>query len=76
MIVRLQDIWQVIPANHTVLLRVKPQNSREFYYDREVKNTEYHCPYYRRLCRVLSVYSLTKETIEITVEETLPEQRR
>lgn len=74
MVVRLQDIWQVLPDNHQLLLRVKPMNSRDFYYDRGVKDASYHCPYHRRLCKVISVYALTKETIEITIEETLPER--
>lgn len=74
MVIRLQDIWQLIPKNHQVFLKVKPFNSRDTYYAREVSGAWEHCPYYRRLSRVLSVYAVTKESVEITVEETIPER--
>lgn len=73
MVIRLQDIWQVLPKNHNVQLKVKPENSRETYIAREVSAAWEKCPYYRKLARVLSVYALTTETIEITIEETIPE---
>lgn len=73
MVIRLQDIWQVLPKNHNVQLRVKPESSRETYIAREVSAAWEKCPYYRKLARVLSVYALTTETIEITIEETIPE---
>ena len=73
MVVRLQDIWHILPPNHNIQLRIKPDNSREYYIAREVSAAWEHCPRYRKLARVLSVYALTKETLEITVEETRPE---
>ena len=73
MVIRLQDIWQVLPTNHNIQLRIKPESSREIYLAREVSAAWERCPYYRRLARVLSVYALTTETLEITIEETVPE---
>ena len=73
MVIRLQDIWKLLPKDPNVQLLVKPGAVRDCYIAREVSAAWERCPYYRRLARVLSVYALTTETIEITVEETRPE---
>lgn len=73
MVIRLQDIWGLLPKNHNVQLRVKPEETRDCYIAREVSAAWERCPYYRRLARVLSVYALATETLEITIEETRPE---
>ena len=73
--IRLQDIWQLFPKSHQVFLKVKPAHSRDTYYARDVSGAWERCPYYHRLAKVISVYAVTKESVEITVEETLPEGR-
>lgn len=74
MVVRLQDIWAILPLNHNVQLKVKHPDRMECYIAREVNAAWEKCPQARKLARVLSVYALTTETIEITVEETIPER--
>ena len=73
MVIRLQDLWQVLPLNHNIQLRVKPRDSRDYYIARDVSAAWERCPKYRKLARVISVYAITQEALEVTIEETVPE---
>lgn len=72
--IRLGHIWQMIPENHRITLRVKRNDGIGYYtdgyYDRSVDS----CPYYRQFAFVLSVYAITTEIIEITINENMPKK--
>lgn len=67
---RLQELWQLIPENHVVVLRVRTKD-RAFYRDRSVNNIYEGCPYTRAFAKVVSVYCVARELVEITIEENL-----
>ena len=67
---RLQEVWKLIPENHVVSLRVRTKD-RTFYRDRSVNNIYDGCPYTRAFAKVVSVYCVARELVEITIEENL-----
>lgn len=70
--IRLGHIWQFIPENHKITIRVKRSDGNgyysEGYYDKAIDP----CPYYRQFAVVLSVYSISTEIIEVTINENMP----
>ena len=66
---RLNDIWHLIPENHVVVLRVKLPDKHLYYTARHYASREEQPPYERKFAKVLSVYAITTELIEITIEE-------
>lgn len=66
---RLGDIWGLIPENHVVVLRVKLPDKHLYYTARHYSNRIEECPYERKFAKVLSIYAITTELIEITIEE-------
>lgn len=70
--IRLFHIWQFIPENHKITIRVKRSDGKgyysEGYYDKAIDP----CPYYRQFAVVLSVYSISTEIIEVTINENMP----
>lgn len=65
---RLAYIWQLIPDNHKIALRVKERNKDCYYSDGFYDSFE-ACPYYRQYAVVLSVYAISTEIIQVTILE-------
>ena len=63
---RLAYIWQLIPDNHKIALRVKERH-KDCYYSDGFYDSWDSCPYYRQFAVVLSVYAITTEILEVTI---------
>lgn len=70
--IRLGHIWQMIPENHRITLRVKRNGENSFYSDGFFDKAVDGCPYMRQFAVVLSVYAITTEIIEVTIAENMP----
>ena len=70
--IRLGHIWNMIPENHRVSLRVKYPDGSGYYTDGYYDKAVDGCPYYRQFAVVLSVYAITTEVIEVTICENMP----
>lgn len=71
---RLSQLWQMIPGNHNIVLRVKSEDGQSYYTDGYYRKAVESCPYYRQFAFVLSVYAITTEIIEITINENMPKK--
>ena len=71
---RLGQLWQMIPENHNISLRVKTSDGQSFYSDGYYRKAVDPCPYYRQFAFVLSVYAITTEIVEITINENMPKK--
>lgn len=69
--IRLGHIWNMIPGNHHVVLRVRRPDSGLCYTDRAYDKAEDGCPYERQFAKVLSMYAINTEIIEVTIEENI-----
>ena len=70
--IRLGHIWNMIPENHRVTLRVKRHDGKGYYTDGYYDHAIDGCPYHRQFAVVLSVYAITTEIIEVTIAENMP----
>ena len=70
--IRLGHIWQMIPENHRITLRVKRNDGMGYYTDGYFDKAVDACPYNRQFAFVLSVYAITTEIIEVTINENMP----
>lgn len=70
--IRLGHIWQMIPENHRIALKVKRSDSMGYYSDGYYDRAVDPCPYYRQFAVVLSVYAITTEILEVTINENMP----
>lgn len=70
--IRLGHIWQMIPENHRITLRVKRNDGIGYYTDGYFDRAVDACPYYRQFATVLSVYAISTEIIEVTINENMP----
>ena len=70
--IRLGHIWNMIPENHRIALKVKRSDSQGYYSDGYFDRAVDPCPYYRQFAVVLSVYAITTEILEVTINENMP----
>lgn len=70
--IRLGHVWNMIPENHKVTLRVKRHNQNSYYSEGYYDHAVDSCPYARQFAVVLSVYAITTEVMEITIAENMP----
>lgn len=69
--IRLAHIWNMIPGNHHVVLRVRRPETGLCYTARTYDKAEDGCPYDRQFAKVISMYAISTEIIEIIIEENM-----
>ena len=68
---RLGDIWEFIPENHVVVLRVQRPENRLFYTAYHYQQRPHDCPYERKFAHVIGIYAIERELIEIRIKENI-----
>lgn len=67
--VRLGHIWKMVPGNHKIAIRVKKMDGTGFYSDGFYDSLIDPCPAVHQTAPVISIYAVSKEILEITINE-------